>query len=931
MKKEIEQLKEFILNPSKERAKDHLVFPFFQKLFGKKFKKESDAGGADIYIEGKLIVELKSDTNDYLQGFYQALHYEKKGLTFSAITVICNNFIGLWKLKDIPFSAKELSQNSDPLKAPNEIGRINANKTNKSLKKRIIETAVFKISAQELDGIFADNTNIKLHEYAQILRNLEADRIQIAPHNFIQKIELLKQFFETPMDAIHCFYDVVGFWNITSKVIEMPDEKSVQVVDFIAGKSSTLIIVKNKFKNEFKKFIETHYVFTNEGSGLSIDYYFSRFDEVISKLDPEYAKQHGIFFTDDNLSKFALWFVRQYYEKKLSDKYIVFDPAAGSGNLVTSWRGHLKHKIVSELEPDLLKTVERRMQLDPEHLRDGFTIIPKTIDNKGLNFLDKSAEEYVHELMLVLCEKNQKLDKPLAFLLNPPYKNTDENVDKRAKAKARYKIHPSILEITGNDAGNERYLAFLGQILNICRLQMGELPITKLNLSEVTLPEPLDNVKVETPILLIFTPTSWLIPRPTYVNFRKEFDKYFKYEMGFIFIGNEFFKIKGKFPIAFTIWKYNYNAKGNDNIVKVKDLTFLTKSDLQINWISQVGNIKADISKFLKKSKAVVFDTSRGDIRNLLPNIYNVKKKVWEPQPRYNSYRNKLRQESKLNIISGFPLKDSRHFRIKAPHGFTNGAYVGFMDDITPVRIYQDNCNRMSNKPDRIWFRLDSAFININQTKILNGPPDNRGFCAYNMDTAKVTLRWFAITKSLNGRYPIWANQYDIWPPKIKDNLREYFYSLCFAFGLAENRCVVTKFEENNPVDGAPEIFVDNPMSPLNPESFWASVLDTQIKISHTHPYKLVQNVKELYNYLNNNYCKGRVLTDVGLKDEPYFKYFDYPDFLTQNSGLIQLKRYADINNDIELMQRLNTISSQSKDVKEKIYQMLIEDFKYFE
>jgi hypothetical protein len=253
------------------------------------------------------------------------------------------------------------------------------------------------------------------------------------------------------------------------------------------------------------------------------------------------------------------------------------------------------------------------------------------------------------------------------------------------------------------------------------------------------------------------------------------------------------------------------------------------------------------------------------------------------------------------------------------------------MDDITPVRVNQDNCHRMTQEPDRIWFRLDSAFINTNQTKILNGPPDNRGFCAYDLTSSKITLLWFCITKALNGRYPIWANQYDIWPPKIKEELKEYFYSLCFSFSFAENRCVVVKFEENNPVKGAPEVFVDNPMSPLNPDSFWSTTLKSQISSSHTFAYELVKHVEELYNYWNEFYCKGKVLTDVGLKDEPYFKYFDYPDFLTQNSGLIQIKKYANVNSEFELMHRIDNIIAASKNVKEKIYQMLIDDFKYFD
>ena len=108
----------------------------------------------------------------------------------------------------------------------------------------------------------------------------------------------------------------------------------------------------------------------------------------MAKIDEHYVKQHGIFFTDANLSKFALWFAKYHFPGNIDENYIVFDPAGGSGNLVSSWRGKLKHKIISELQPDLLRTIERRMKVDPFHVETGFTIIPKTSENKGLNFLD---------------------------------------------------------------------------------------------------------------------------------------------------------------------------------------------------------------------------------------------------------------------------------------------------------------------------------------------------------------------------------------------------------------------------------------------------------------------------------------------------------------------------------------------------------------
>ncbi|HXL56304.1 MAG TPA: hypothetical protein VN958_08615 [Chitinophagaceae bacterium] len=185
----------------------------------------------------------------------------------------------------------------------------------------------------------------------------------------------------------------------------------------------------------------------------------------MAKLDPEYVKQHGIFFTDSNLSRFALWFAKYHFPANINENYIVFDPAGGSGNLVSSWRGKLKHKIISELQPDLLRTIERRMKVDPWHIETGFTIIPKTSENKGLNFLDKNAAAYISELQKELRLKNIQLNKPLAFLLNPPYKNTDENLRVREAKEAAYSIDESTINLAGEDAAKNAISLFLVKYL----------------------------------------------------------------------------------------------------------------------------------------------------------------------------------------------------------------------------------------------------------------------------------------------------------------------------------------------------------------------------------------------------------------------------------------------------------------------------------
>jgi hypothetical protein len=187
------------------------------------------------------------------------------------------------------------------------------------------------------------------------------------------------------------------------------------------------------------------------------------------------------------------------------------------------------------------------------------------------------------------------------------------------------------------------------------------------------------------------------------------------------------------------------------------------------------------------------------------------------------------------------------------------------------------------------------------------------------------------MTKALNGRYPVWANQFDIWAPNILKQKEGYFYSLCFSFGLAENRCVVAKFEKDNPVKGAPEVFVDNPLCPINPESFWSTTLDSEIVVRPKLAGELVGLVTELYKNWNQKYCKGQLLYSVGLQDEPYFKYFDYKDFVTPYSGLIQIKKYAELHNAEDLVNLFDKVTAKAKETREEIYRLLTQEFAYFE
>ena len=112
---------------------------------------------------------------------------------------------------------------------------------------------------------------------------------------------------------------------------------------------------------------------------------------------------------------------------------------------------------------------------------------------------------------------------------------------------------------------------------------------------------------------------------------------------------------------------------------------------------------------------------------------------------------------------------------------------------------------------------------------------------------------------------------------------------------------------------------------------FWFTTLANSIDSNCQNANELISLITELYKVWNLEYCKGSRIENVGLEKEAYFKYFDYPDFITPYSGLIQIKKFAEIHYAEKLLTLFEEIAEQTKTVKEEIYQLLVDEFKYFE
>lgn len=846
----IEGLLAYLRQPN-EKANEDLAIAYFRKVFGHSFTRQKEAKRADGYVPGSFVLELKGDSSKWLSGLFQGLAYKNENLDFGQIVVATKNFLAIWRVEDFPEAIR--AEIALERLAPNVIGTRYAKKYLHK-KSSLLKTAIWN-GADLFTPLFLSRPDVvvnKIGSFEQTLKKGQKVRQKLTPDNFVTTLKVMRSFFDPhqPIKAIRAFYSMIYAWNETS-TIHISQKISDQAT--LGGELITNLVPGKRL--QFKEFVESRFIETN--AEISYDDYFARYDQALDAVDKGFRIKHGIFFTDLDLSRFVMWFVRQDIPK-LGKNYLVIDPACGSGNLVTNWRSplELRHKVVSEIEPELLFAVEQRMRGDSWH-KGKFTVVPKVSENRGLNFLDCSANEYLEQIRRGLEEKGHAPDKPLAFLCNPPYRSDDD----QTTTAITYKIHPSILEVTGGDASRERYCCFLAQMKLICeRAKESGLPGESL--------------------LLLFTKSAWLTQRKTFENIRSQILGSFEHVGGALLNGKEFFDIKGSWPVAFTVWRY----KGKDALlesnrsVQLLDLTWMKKADLAgIDW-DESDKVEAAcrLLKESEKARTIEFGASRVSIRE------------WSGVTMIDFKRDRRKLERNQRIVGGLPVNDRRQSNKKA-YGESNGGYIGFMDDLTPCRV-------KNSVPDKPWFRLNSQFMDSKKNRCFSGPPTHWGYCASNLETAKRLFFWYALARTFVHRpYPMWVDADDMWAPSISTRLEPQVFKTAFAIAFAENECVDAYFPASNPISGAPELFVSNPMTPLDPRSFWSAVLRPYIGLSAPPSVQnLIREVDETFRGWKALF-KGQ--TEIPVSYKPPYSVGEYT--VTQTAGLVQIKDHA-VENGIE-------------------------------
>lgn len=868
----VEGLLRFLATPT-EKSSEDLVLTYFRTLYPSSFQRQAAATGADGYVPGHFILELKGRTNDWFSAVCQSVAYNRE-LDFSTIVVAAKEFLGVWLVEDIPIDMR--SEILQATGSPSAVGKRMA-KTLEAYRGKVLKKTIWsgnhlidQLLATNVDGVRRELAN-----FEETLRATRRVRRSVTPKNFCGVLREMTQYFddEHPTRAVNAFYSMVYAWREHS-VLEVsertPDQATLGgelVRDLIPGKRML-----------FKDFVESHTVRLKPHE--HIDDFFARYDEALDAVDRGYRVRHGVFFTDLSLSKFALWVAKQHVED-LGKNYIVIDPACGSGNLVTNWRSplELRHKVVSEISPDLLYVVEKRMKGDRWH--DGkFTVVPKTSEGRGLNFLERSAREYLNEVGSYLADKGHQPDKPIAFLCNPPYRSDDD----QTSGPTDYDVHQSIIDVVGRDASAERYCCFLAQMSLICKeAKASGLPGES--------------------VLLLFTKSAWLTDRVMFQRLRRNILGDFEDCAGFLVNGKAFFDVNGKFPVAFTVWRYVGPKAQLDESrsIPVVDLTHLRKQDLsELPW-ENPDLLQEKCQTLVQDARVVPLGASQEPMKS------------WIGKGTTDFKRGRRKAEEGIKT-GGLPIGDARLSNTKV-YGEPSGTTVGFMDDLTPCRTLK----RAAEVPH---FHLDPRMMRLRDSRCLSGHSSHYSYQAQTPDEAERLFFWYALGRTFSEfGYPMWADAMEVWAPSPNYEPDKDVLAYALAIGFAENECVETVFPGNNPVRGANELHVRNPMSP-DIDSFWSRNLDPIVRQSGVvGPNRLVRKVKDLYGLWSTRFVTQNELF------VPYKRnYFVDGGVLGKSAGILQIRDYAVETNDSDLLEALRDMRENLRAVKGEFNNILVGD-----
>jgi hypothetical protein len=309
----------------------------------------------------------------------------------------------------------------------------------------------------------------------------------------------------------------------------------------------------------------------------------------------------GSFFTPEIWVKKSHEYLARVFGENWQDEYTIWDCAAGTGNLLAGLTN--KYNIwASDIDQSNLDTMRSLIDIDEK-----MGLLDTHIFQ--FDFLNDSFDKLPTELKKII--DNPEKRKKLIIYINPPYAEAASATTHTGSGKNKQKVASShetsktYKKILGRGI-NELFANFFVRIYHL-------IPNSKL---------------------AAFSKIKY-INSQNFIKFREYFLA--KYEIGFICQADTFDNVKGKFPIGFLIWNFEYKHQINNINVDIyesnneqcylkgrKTIYTIDENRYIVNWLRQyfdktgnrIGYLRFQGTDFQTSNNAFFTSTpTQNDIR----------------------------------------------------------------------------------------------------------------------------------------------------------------------------------------------------------------------------------------------------------------------------------------------------------------------------
>lgn len=838
-----------------------MVVCFFKNLLGEYFAMDRLGSHLIGRLPGNLVVSLKNYSKDTLLGLMVAVASAREEGALKYIVCVHRQVI-IWYREDLPSSfLSDIERLEDNFS--DEIVALEKKWQKKWLQLLHLSTFIFESPALQRGTFVYDHENLKynLHRLKELIGSEQKKRHLITPENFLQVLQGMKNFFEVkdllaPMKA---FYTLLPVWNKKCSGT-VGRKKQVVHIDGV-----DIFGLKENQRESFIRFVTGRSVADVE----SYEIYYLKFRHALEVVVPQ--KNRHELLPNLYFIRLIKWMVAKQTQI-LDLNCLAVDPFCCGGSFFSNWKAplHFHRTVLFDRTRDLLPLVLLRSQSDDYAARSQVFVPGKALA-KGIDFEFEKSSQIIKDLKNSLAlEGSQKSEHLFLFL-----DLASQGFNLESEPGERKKIFDSISRIL------YKTIVFCQQIK--------------------------DSGFVKSCYVLMISDIKWLKREKPYHKIAGDFTSHFKLLDGAVFNSKECLETQEKSCAAFSLWQYSSAEmpSSNDDYLKFLDLTWLRKTDLEkIDWFDQQATNHACLNLFKDKlNHHIRLDVPRPGVQDWVGcSELNIKV----------DRRRVTKQTPDQSPTDGIPLQERRHQSHRS-YGVKKGLGIGFLNDLTPVRVAQ----LTSGRP---WFQLDRGFSQSHTMRLLSGPGVRGVYSGDDFESTKKLFVWYALARIFTSQgHPGWVEGMDIWGV----NLNMEVVRMAVAIALADNHCVHAVVPSYFPSSGATEITVLNPMAPLDENSFWSQHLAVIFNQGSSVAHTLVRCVRDVYDEWK------AVLGEQSWLEVPYpTNYFVGEPDLVLSSGLVQIRSYARYRKIISLIAKLDALDLQLSQVKKSFKHRLMDSCK---